>query len=144
LGWFHLLHPAESGEVIRFSYDRINEYVSLLDELHAEGTETALRPDCETLSAFLRRPKEQPYLVDGILAAGQLAVIGGPEKGMKTNVTVDLAISLAGGEKFLGHFRVPRPAKVLLVTGETCEKPLENLCRRILAARGLPNELDNL
>ena len=124
--------------------DQINEYVSLLNELDAGRTETALRPGCETLTEFLRRPKEQPYLVDGILAAGQLAVIGGPEKGMKTNVTVDLAISLATGAKFLGHFRVPRPAKVLLVTGETCEKPLENLCRRILAARGLPDEVDNL
>jgi hypothetical protein len=122
----------------------INRYVSLLNELDVEGTDTAFRPDCETLTTFLRRPKDQPYLVEGILAAGQLAVIGGPEKGMKTNVTVDLALSLAAGVDFLGHFPVPRPAKVLLVTGETCEKPLENLCRRILAARGLSDVLDNL
>jgi hypothetical protein len=91
----------------------------------------------ETLAEFLARPKQQDYLVKGVLAAGQLAVIGGPEKGMKSNIAIDLAVSLAAGAKFLGRFEVPRPRKVLVLTGETRDKPLENLLRRVLAGKGL-------
>ena len=42
-------------------------------------------------------------LVSGVLVAQQLAVIGGPQKSLKTQIGLDMALSLATGTDWLGH-----------------------------------------
>src|SRR5579884_1024882 len=60
-----------------------------------------------------------------------------------TNVTpvsvllVDLAVSLASGRSWLGRFKVTRPVKVLLLTGETQGANLQNIIRRVCKAKEL-------
>ncbi len=81
---------------------------------------------------FLARDHSAPYLVEGVLPAGQLCVAGGPEKGQKSNLLIDMAVSLATGKPWLGRFAVPKPVKVLLLTGETQGANLQNIMGRVL------------
>ncbi|MBL8798210.1 MAG: AAA family ATPase [Planctomycetia bacterium] len=122
----------------------LNRAVQHLQDLQVKGAGDGFTAQAETLTAFLGRPKVQDYLVEDVLAAKQMAVIGGPEKGQKSNIAIDLAISLATGTDFLCHFKVPRPVRTLVITGETCETPLEYLARRILKARMLEEVGENL
>jgi hypothetical protein len=126
-----------SGMGPQYEYE-LASTAQLLTELKTWGAEAeGFTATAEALSEFLARPKEQVYLVEGVLAAGQIAIIGGPEKGQKSNIAMDLALSLASGTKFLGRFEVSKPRRTLVLTGETTEAPLENLLRRILLAKGL-------
>lgn len=57
-----------------------------------------------------------PYIVKGLVAAGELAVIYGQPKSGKTFLAVDLALHVAAGREWFGH-RV-RPGLVLYIASE--------------------------
>jgi hypothetical protein len=80
---------------------------------------------------------ELRWLVKRLLVVGQPLVIGGPTKTLKTNITVDLALSLGLGLPYLGFFDVYRPARVALVSGETGEHPLRETARNVARAKGV-------
>src|SRR6516164_11082089 len=73
------------------------------------------------LSSFWFEEKDFPreWLVEQILVGGQPGVIGGPKKGMKTSIALDLAVSLASGTPFLGVFAVPMRMRVGVISGES-------------------------
>lgn len=77
------------------------------------------------------------WLVKGILVRGQPGVVAGPSKGLKTNTTVDLGVSLAAGLPFLGRFDVPRRTRVAIVSGESGEHTLQETAQRICRSKGL-------
>jgi replicative DNA helicase len=56
-----------------------------------------------------------------VLVEGQLAIIGGPTKSLKTLVALDMAISIATGSSFLGRslWACDRPRKVGFFSGES-------------------------
>src|SRR5688572_15786987 len=76
------------------------------------------------------------WLVDGLLVAGQPAVLGGPPKSHKTGVMVDLAVSLGTGTPFLHRFPAARHP-VLVFSGEGDPGGLRDLADRVAAARGV-------
>jgi hypothetical protein len=80
---------------------------------------------------------EPEWLVEGVLVGGQLGVIGGPEKSLKTSLAVDLAVSLATETPFLGRYTVPAPCRVLFISCESDQQTILRTVRRIMAARGL-------
>ena len=59
------------------------------------------------------------YLVNGLFTKGQLGVIAGPSKSMKTTIATALALCLASGKDFLGKFGIKEPTKTLLCSAET-------------------------
>lgn len=77
------------------------------------------------------------YLIDGLLVRGQPGVVGGPKKGLKTNLLIDLAISLATGGWFLQKFKVNKPLRVLFISGESGRATIQETARRIARAKGL-------
>jgi hypothetical protein len=77
------------------------------------------------------------WLVEHVLVRGQPCVLGGPKKSLKSSVLVDLALSLASGAPFLGEFRVPRKARVAVLSGESGEASLQAVARRVAAGRGI-------
>jgi hypothetical protein len=76
------------------------------------------------------------YLIDGILVKGQPGVIAGPKKCLKTNLSVDLTVSLATGEPFLGRFPVSRPVRVGLMSGESGPATMQETARRVASSKG--------
>lgn len=77
------------------------------------------------------------YLVNGVLVKNQPAIMAAPQKAMKTTTSLDLAISLAAGCKFLGQFRVQQPVKVCVMTGESGMATVQETVRRICATKGV-------
>jgi hypothetical protein len=91
----------------------------------------------EGLAADVFAAPEQTMLADGLLAQGQLAVLGGGDKGQKSNFMFDLALSLASGTPVVGHFAVPQPLKVLVFSAETRGAARARICGRIARSKGL-------
>jgi hypothetical protein len=72
--------------------------------------------------AINKPPLEQPILVEGLLRAGELCVIGAPRAIGKSWFAMNLAILIDRGEGFLaGGLRVVRQANVLYCQGEIDE-----------------------
>jgi RecA-family ATPase len=76
-------------------------------------------------------------LVKGVLVERQPMIVGAPPKTLKTSVMCDLAVSLATGTPFLGHFAICRPVKVALFSGESGEWTLAQTLARVCRTRGL-------
>ena len=88
-------------------------------------------------AAFDAADLNQEYWIEGILAAGQPQLWGGPSKTLKTSLLVDQCLSLAAGVPFLGQYTVPEPKRVLLLSSESGGFTLQETARRICAAKGL-------
>jgi hypothetical protein len=77
-------------------------------------------------------------LIDGLLVRGQPGIIAGPKKTLKTNLSIDLALSLAEGGLFLGRFNVPAAVRVGVMSGESGAATIQETALRIAAAKGRP------
>jgi len=92
--------------------------------------------DSEQLAEEAKNPPK--WLVQGLIVANEPLVLGGPPKSLKTGIAIDLAVSLAGGQKFLGHFSTTYSAKVGIMSGESGKTTLYDTADRIARERGLP------
>lgn len=80
-------------------------------------------------------PYELTYLIDGLLVRGQPGVIAGPKKTLKTNISIDLALSLSEAGLFLGQFNVTKPVRVGIMSGESGAATIQETARRIAQAK---------
>jgi hypothetical protein len=71
------------------------------------------------------------YLVDGVIVKGQPCVIAGGKKVLKTNLSIDLVLSLGNGFPFAGKFRVTKPVKVAMLSGESGRATIAETALRI-------------
>lgn len=78
---------------------------------------------------------ELTYLIEGMLVRGQPGVIAGPKKTLKTNISIDLALSLSDAGLFLGRFNVPEPVRVGVMSGESGAATIQETARRIAYAK---------
>ncbi len=76
------------------------------------------------------------WLARRLLVRGQPGVIGGPKKGLKTNLLVDLALSLGTGGMVLGTFPAVR-CQVGILSGESGEWTLQETRARIARSKGI-------
>jgi hypothetical protein len=77
------------------------------------------------------------WCVEGVWEHNGWGFIAGEPKTYKSTFASDLAISLATGTPFLGHFDVPKPGPVLIVQEENTENIQWARMSRILRQRGL-------
>jgi ribosomal protein S25 len=78
---------------------------------------------------------ELEYLINGILVRGQPGVIAGLKKTLKTNISIDLALSLSSGGRFLDHFAADQEARVGVMSGESGAATIQETARRIAASK---------
>ena len=71
------------------------------------------------------------YLIDGLLVRGQPGGIFGSKKSLKTNMSIDLALSLSIGGMFLGQFQVTRAVRMGIMSGESGAAVIQETARRI-------------
>ncbi|MFO0901089.1 MAG: DnaB-like helicase N-terminal domain-containing protein [Pirellulales bacterium] len=125
--------PAELLDKLTRGIDRLGERAT------AKRFEVITSTELETGNYQLE------YLVDGVLAKGQHAMLAGMYKVLKTTIAIDLAIALAACGMFLGFFRVLRPARVLFMSAESGLATIQETARRICRKAGLRlEELDGL
>ena len=134
--------PAEveriTASVARYEPD---QFAVALTELHYE--QLLNRPEKVeplTFPAISSRELDEgeyelEYLINGILVRGQPGVIAGPKKTLKTNLSIDLALSLASGGRFLGHFQAEGEYRVGLMSGESGAATIQETARRIAASQ---------
>lgn len=76
------------------------------------------------------------WLVRRVLTRNTFALLGGPEKSLKSYLGLILAVAVAGGRKWLGEFWVDEPAPVLIYVGEGGVKPFVQRLARVAKAMG--------
>ncbi|UUO05188.1 AAA family ATPase [Blastopirellula sp. J2-11] len=106
-------------------------------DLAASGSEVDRSPNQAeepleglTTAQLMARQAPRAWLLPGMLARHEAAVILGPSKCMKTSLAVDLCGALASGGKFLGQFAAERAFRVGFVGGEGAEQVVTDLAPR--------------
>lgn len=77
---------------------------------------------------------DMTYLVEGVLVKDQPAGLVGPKKSLKTNISLDLAVSLATGGRFLGYFNVPERRRIAVMSGESGMATIQETAQRVCRA----------
>lgn len=80
---------------------------------------------------------EVEYLIEGVLVKGQPLLLGGPPKSLKTSVLIEMGVSLAIGLPMFDQFEVLRPAKVLIMSGESGMATLQETATRVCRSKGI-------
>ncbi|WP_298863727.1 bifunctional DNA primase/polymerase [uncultured Gimesia sp.] len=85
------------------------------------------------------------FLINGVLTRGQPCIMAAQKKCLKTNIAIDMAVSLATGTHFLGKFPVPIPVNTAVVSCESGEPTLQETFRRVTKSKNLlPSNVENL
>jgi hypothetical protein len=82
------------------------------------------------------------YLIPGLLVKGQPCILAGPKKCLKTNISIDLTLSLARQSPFLGVFPVNKPVRVALISGESGKATIQETAVRIAKSKSSPHLSD--
>jgi hypothetical protein len=81
---------------------------------------------------------ELEYLIDWFLVKGQPCIVAGSKKTLKTNLMIALLLSLSDGIPFLGKFRVNRPVRAGLMSGESGAATIKETAERIARSLNRP------
>jgi hypothetical protein len=123
----------------------LQQELDAIDRLSGGGQDDErYRGRFTSLKEFMAKEHQFAWLVEGVLVDRQPAVLGGPRKGLKTSVAIDLALSLASGKPFLGKFAVPAPKRVGVISVEQGRPGIQELVRRVAKAKGVGFDLDNI
>ena len=82
------------------------------------------------------------YLVSDVLARHQSTIIAAAKKSLKTNIAIDLTLSLASRCYFLGKFHIPTAVRVALMSGESGDATIQETAKRIARSKLWPNLAD--
>lgn len=116
-----------------------------LEALEKMGAGKPVKYRVITSAEFAATKYQTDYLIKNVLVAGQPCMVAGAQKTLKTSFAVALAVSLASGRPFLGKFAVSRPARTLIMSGESGLGTLQETAVRICKAEGLElADLDEL
>ena len=89
-------------------------------KLQGSASATTIQLEVEDIVGFVHRDIEHPdpLIEGGLLPKASVAVVGGISKLGKSIFVMNMGLSLASGQPFLGLFPVPQPRKVLYVQQE--------------------------
>lgn len=88
-------------------------------------------------AAFAKKKYDRSWLIESVLVSKQPAVIGGPQKCLKTSLVVDMAISLGTATPFLNFFKVPEAKRVAVFSGESGDAVIQDLALRVAKSKGV-------
>lgn len=81
-----------------------------------------------------------PWMVEGIWSDRSHGMIAGEPKGYKSLIATDLAIAIASGTKFLGHYDTHVTGPVLMIQEENAPWMMQSRIRKIEKAHGILGE----
>lgn len=99
------------------------EAAKAIGQRSSETTEKLLeeikeRPAPSNLFELVKNLKPPTWLIRDILTEGAVGFIAGQPKSYKSWCALDMALSVASGQPFLGHFNVEKPGAVLYIQEE--------------------------
>lgn len=95
-------------------------------------------PKAFSLLSIDQLPETNPgWLIEGVIGEGGATVLGGPPKHLKSWLTLELAVSVASGQPFLGEYQVTRPGPVLVYDAENHKGHVRRRLEGICSARGV-------
>ena len=105
----------------------------------AQGFIDRLRANVATAEERVEHPSPPvTQVIEGWLPAKAKGIIDGLPKTYKSTISVELAVSLAYGVDFLGHFRVLQPpTNVLLIEEEVVDSELDAMLHGVMESRGI-------
>jgi hypothetical protein len=77
------------------------------------------------------------WLIEGLWPADAYGVLAAEDKAGKTWAALDLAVSVAAGHPWFGHYPCPAPGRVLVFLGEGGERSIVRRLRGIAAHKGV-------
>jgi hypothetical protein len=83
-----------------------------------------------------KQPTDIEYACEFLLVKGQPGIIAAAKKTLKTNIAIDLTLSLSHGIRFLQVFSCPRPLRTAFFSGETGPETIIETARRIAMSKG--------
>lgn len=91
--------------------------------------------DASELDQFASEPVD--WIISHVFSSDQPTLFGARSKAGKTTQLIDLSVALATKTDWLGHFRVPRKRRVLLITGESNKRAISKRLKKALSSRDL-------
>ena len=122
-------------EMKRLLAEASKAVASRSDDVVEELEDESERKKPQRLGDLLRNIKRPVWLVEGVLTEGACGFIAGEPKTWKSWVGYDLALSIATGADFLGHFPVKNPGPVLYIQEEDPPPVLKTRGAKIWASK---------
>jgi len=128
----------------------VNRDYDYLINIIRDAEKYSLLPDDEPFgfangADFLSRDLNFTWYIEDIFVGGQPFLLGGKKKTLKTGMLCDMALGLASGTPFLGHFDVPEPRRVAFFSCESGEHDIQHRLRTIARLRDIQDaSLENL
>ena len=91
------------------------EFHKALDQAATIGE---IKSNIITCDDLLDTNAEYDWIVENVLLANQPMIVGGAAKTLKTSISLDMALSIAAGGKFLGRYKAHK-RRVLFISGES-------------------------
>lgn len=89
-------------------------------------------------SKFLSTPTPtEMWTVEGIWSKEAHGLIAGEPKTFKSIISTDLAVSVASGTRFLGHFEVPKTGPVIVIQEENTLAMMKDRFEKIASSKAL-------
>ena len=112
------------------------EFHKTLDEAASVGQIKNNIIGCDDL---LDTNADYNWIVENVLLADQPMIVGGAAKTLKTSISLDMALSIAAGGKFLGRYKAHK-RRVLFISGESGKGALANTIKAIASARKMTRD----
>lgn len=125
--------------LLRDAYDGKRSVASLLEEMSgmAESrAERSSRFQCHSMAELAAMDLTVDYIFEKALIVGAPGIIGGREKTLKTQISLDCAISMATATPWLGHFPCVRAARCVYFAGEGGLVFIRESAKRIADSKG--------
>ncbi len=125
--------------LLRDAHNGKRSVASLLEEISgmAESrAERSSRFQCHSMAELAGMDLSVDYIFEKALIVGAPGIIGGREKTLKTQISLDCAISMATATPWLGHFPCVRAARCVYFAGEGGLVFIRESAKRIADAKG--------
>lgn len=133
-----------ADEMKRLMSEASKAVSSRSEETVEELEDEEVRKTPQRLGALLRNIKRPVWLIESVLTEGACGFIAGEPKTWKSWLGYDMAMSVATGADFLGHFRVANPGPVLYIQEEDPLPVLKTRGAKIWAGKSIDQlELDS-
>lgn len=111
-------YQGRADELRRLTTEASRAVAQRPDEITEQLEEEAHRPKPKRFAELLLNVPKPTWIIDGIWTKGACGFIAGQPKSFKSWLGLDMGLSVATGNPFLGHFKVVQPGPVLYIQEE--------------------------